>query len=405
MKSMMLRLLVAAMLLLACCVAAFAQGGTITIQGQAGTFPTIQAAINAVPEAGTVLVNGGDHQENLVITKGVQLIGQNSARINPATGNPIFVNNPSGSVQIIGFVFTIPANQVGILYDAVATTVQTGTILNCSFSGGLNSIVAREANFRIVGNIFTGFSATSIVVQGITGTISRKLRVSSNSFLGNAFAGGTVQSLTTSAMTVTDGAIQVDDNLILNVKTGILVSKCSGNVSRNEFTSAQIGMDFSDSPGVLVEQNDFSTSASFTNAFNAQGFTTAGMRLIRSGNAIVRNNTFAGGNGGIVVTQQSTGVTIDANVVRNMFTSPLGGGSGIVLTLSSSAEIHNNNIENNAFGLSVFGSAANATNNWWGAANGPSGAGGGSGSSISAGVPFTPFLTAPNPNAGAAQSG
>jgi type 1 fimbria pilin len=32
----MLRVLAAAMLTLACCVAAFAQGGTITIQGQAG---------------------------------------------------------------------------------------------------------------------------------------------------------------------------------------------------------------------------------------------------------------------------------------------------------------------------------------------------------------------------------
>ncbi|MBL8189009.1 MAG: right-handed parallel beta-helix repeat-containing protein [Acidobacteria bacterium] len=404
MKSMMLRLLVAVMLLLACGVVAFAQGGTITIQGQAGTFPTIQAAIDAVPQAGTVIVNGGDHQENLVITKAVQLIGQNGARINPATGNAIFVNNPSGSVQVIGMVFTIPANQIGILYDAVAATVQTGTILNCSFSGGLNSIFAREGNFRIVGNVFIGFSATAVVAQGIAGTTSRKVRVSSNSFAGNAVAGVTVQSFS-SAITTTDAAVQVDDNLMINVKTGILVSKCSGNVSRNEFTNAQIGMDFTDSPGVLVEQNDFSTSASFATAFNAQGFTTAGMRLIRSNNAIVRNNTFAGGNGGIVVTQQSTGVTIDANFVRNMFTSPLGGGSGIVLTLSSSAEIHNNNIENNAFGLSVFGSTANATNNWWGAANGPSGAGGGNGNSISAGVPFAPFLTAPNPNAGAAQSG
>lgn len=391
------RLMAAATFTLAFSVAAFAQ---ITIQGQAGTFPTIQSAIDAVPSAGTVIVNGGDHQENLVITKGVQLIGQNGARINPATGNPIFVNNPSGSVQVIGMVFTIPANQIGILYDAVATTVQTGTILNCSFSGGLNGIFAQEGNFRIVGNIFIGFSGTAAVAKGVAGTTSRKLRLSSNSFAGNAVAGGAVQSFS-SAITTTDGIIQVDDNLMINVKTGILVSKCSGNVSRNEFTNAQIGMDFSDSPGVLVEQNDFSTSASFAAAFNAQGLTTAGMRLIRSGNAIVRNNTFAGGNGGIVVTQQSTGVTIDANFVRNMIASPLGGGSGIVLTLSSSAEIHNNNIENNAFGLSVFGSTANATNNWWGAANGPSGAGGGSGSSISAGVPFTPFLTAPNPNAGA----
>ncbi|MFN0109512.1 MAG: hypothetical protein ACKVZH_11715, partial [Blastocatellia bacterium] len=164
------RLMAAAMFTLAFCATALAQGGTITIQGQAGTFPTIQSAIDAAPPAGTVIVNGGDHQENLVITKAVQLIGQNGARINPATGNPIFVNNPSGSVQVIGLVFTIPANQIGILYDAVATTVQTGTILNCSFSGGLNSIFAQEGNFRIVGNVFIGFSGTAAVAKGVAGT-------------------------------------------------------------------------------------------------------------------------------------------------------------------------------------------------------------------------------------------
>ncbi len=400
MKSMMFRLLVAVMLLLACGVVAFAQSGTITIQGQTGTFPTIQAAIDAVPQAGTVIVNGGSHQENLVITKAVQLMGQNGAVINPATGNPIFINNPSGSVQVIGFVIFIPANQIGINYDGVASASQTGTILNCGLHGGLHGVFAQEANFRIVGSVFTGFSATAVVVKGVAGTTSRQLRVSSNSFAGSAVAGGAVQNFS-SAITATDGTIQVDNNLILNVKNGVFVVKCAGKVSSNEFTNAQAGMDISDSPAILAERNELGTSASFSTAFNASGFTTFGLRLIRSNGAIVRNNTFNGGNSGIIVTQQSAGVTIDANVVRNMATSPLGGGSGIILTLSSSAEIHNNNIENNAFGLQVVSASANATNNWWGAANGPSGAGGGSGNSISAGVPFTPFLTAPNPNAGA----
>lgn len=397
MVSTMFRLSAVVIFLLAGCIAAFAQGGTITIQGQAGTFPTIQSAIDAVPSGGTVLVDGGNHAENLLISKGVQLLGRNSPVLNPVSGTPIFINNPSGSVQVISFVLTIPANQIGINYDAVASAAQTGTILNCSFNGGTNSIFAREGNFRVVGNVFINFSATAVVVKGVAGNTNRQLRVSSNSFAGNAGSGQPLSS----AITTTDGTIQVDNNLILNVKNGVLVSKCAGKVASNEFTNAQAGMDISDSPAILAELNELGTSSSFSAVFNAMGLTTFGLRLIRSSGAIVRNNTFNGGNSGIIVTQQSTGVTVEANIVRNMSTSPLGGGTGIVLSVSSFAEVHNNNIENNAFGLQVISASANASENWWGAANGPSGAGGGSGNSISAGVPFLPFLTAPNPNAGA----
>ena len=397
MDSAMFRLSAVVVFLLAGCAAAFAQGGTITIQGQAGTFPTIQSAIDAVPPGGTVIVDGGNHAENLLISKGVQLLGRNSPVLNPVSGTPIFINNPSGSVQVISFVLTIPVNQIGINYDAVATVVQTGTILNCSFNGGIHGIFAKEGSFRVVGNVFVNFSGTAVVVKGVVGSTNRQLRVSSNSFAGNA---GTGQSFS-SAITAADGTIQVDNNLILNVRNGVLVSKCAGKVASNEFTNAQAGMDISDSPALLAERNELGTSSSFSAVFNALGFTTFGLRLIRSSGAIVGNNTFNGGNSGIIDTQQSTGVRVEANIVRNMSSSPLGGGTGIVVSVGSFAEVHSNNIENNAFGLQVISASADASDNWWGAVNGPSGAGGGSGNSISAGVPFLPFLTAPNPNAGA----
>ena len=394
------RLMAAAMFTLAFSVAAFAQGGTITIQGQAGTFPTIQSAIDAAPSAGTVIVDGGDHQENLVITRPLQLMGQNNAAINPTSGTPIFVNNASGSVQVIGFTIKIPSGQIGINYDALAGALHTGTILRCVFLGGLHGVFAKEANFRIVGNQFSGFTATAAVALGVSGTTNHKLRLSANTFTGGAVVGGVVVQPVSSAITVADGNVQVDGNQISNVRNGVFVSKCIGTVASNIFTNAQVAVDATDSPTLLAERNASSISAAFSSAFNAVSLTTAGLRLIRSSGSIIRNNTFVGGNSGIIVTQQSTGVAVEANIVRDVVTSPLGGGTGITVSVGSSAEVHNNNIENNAFGMQVIGASANATNNWWGAANGPSGAGGGSGDSIGAGIPFFPFLTAPNPNAG-----
>jgi parallel beta-helix repeat protein len=63
--------------------------------------------------------------------------------------------------------------------------------------------------------------------------------------------------------------------------------------------------------------------------------------------------------------------------------------------------IHDNNIyENNAGFVYEGGSIINATHNWWGASDGPSGSGPGSGDSVSDDINYIPWLTSPNPNAG-----
>jgi len=75
--------------------------------------------------------------------------------------------------------------------------------------------------------------------------------------------------------------------------------------------------------------------------------------------------------------------------------------------------VHDNNIhDNDDFGLEVSaGVTVHAENNWWGAANGPSGGttdactsttADGNGDAISGGdVCFDPWRTSPNPGAGA----
>ena len=69
-----------------------------------------------------------------------------------------------------------------------------------------------------------------------------------------------------------------------------------------------------------------------------------------------------------------------------------------------SGSIHCSTIEGNSnpgSGPDV-GNSFNAPGNWWGAADGPSGAGPGSGTSVDSRVQFTPFLTAPPSGCGTA---
>lgn len=63
--------------------------------------------------------------------------------------------------------------------------------------------------------------------------------------------------------------------------------------------------------------------------------------------------------------------------------------------------VHYNNIFGNNAGLNYKGGRIiNATLNWWGASNGPSGTGPGDGDSVSDNVSYNPWLTSPNPDAG-----
>jgi len=67
---------------------------------------------------------------------------------------------------------------------------------------------------------------------------------------------------------------------------------------------------------------------------------------------------------------------------------------GISFEYSTSNEVHYNNIYNNTkygfYNYQTYG--ANATRNWWGSSDGPSGVGPGSGDSISSGVIYNPWL-------------
>jgi parallel beta-helix repeat protein len=69
---------------------------------------------------------------------------------------------------------------------------------------------------------------------------------------------------------------------------------------------------------------------------------------------------------------------------------------------SSHPQVHYNNFRGN--GCAVIGDGwmgpVNATWNWWGAANGPSGSGPGDGDPVNDYVDYDPWLISPNPNAG-----
>jgi len=171
----------------------------------------------------------------------------------------------------------------------------------------------------------------------------------------------------------------------------------------NQLTDNRIGINLIQSPNCLVEANVAESTAAFTASMNAQNLSVSHVRVAdASNNAQIRNNALIGGNLGISLVG-SAGVAIDSNIVRDTVSAGLILGVGISVINSAGVEAHNNNIEGNAsFGMLVVGASGvvNATNNWWGSSDGPSGVGPGSGDAVTANVNFSPFLTEPNPEAG-----
>jgi parallel beta-helix repeat protein len=111
---------------------------------------------------------------------------------------------------------------------------------------------------------------------------------------------------------------------------------------------------------------------------------------VNSRNTTIENNEIRDNAEGILIEGD------DNQVLRNDIRNNTGEGSGIHLTDSAEGNIiHCNNIEGNlAYGVynENVAETVNATNNWWGGANGPSFSPG-SGDKISANVLYDPYLS------------
>jgi parallel beta-helix repeat protein len=374
----------------------------VRIKGRPGSFLTIQQAVDAANPSDTVIVHHGTYAENVTIGKSLTLRGAGHPLLVPASGVPLLVDNPAGSVVIAGLDINVPSGQPGIFYDGLSDDdANLGVVRNCTIIGGQTGISARDSDLKIRNNYISGFSG-SLVSRGLLAIglgSTTQIEAVHNRIVGQPVIGNL-------GMTILTASIRIKSNDVSNTFTSaIQVFQTDGVIQLNQLTDNRVGINLIQSPNLLVEDNVAESTDAFTASINAQNFTVGHLRVAdASNNAQIRNNTLIGGNLGISLLR-STGVVIDSNIVRDTINAGSILGIGIsIFSGSTGAEAHNNNIEDNAsFGMRVDGTSGvvNATNNWWGASDGPSGIGPGSGDTVTTNVDFSPFLTAPNTAAGA----
>jgi nitrous oxidase accessory protein NosD len=418
------------MFLVLCCgvattvASSSAAAATLCVGSKPGCFSTIGAAVTAANAGDTIEVAQGVYNEDVEIGKSLSLVGKNRANtIIDATGlaNGIYINGLDHpglkNVSVSGFTIR-NANFEGVL----VTNTSNVTLDDNRISGNDQGIVFTEMG-PTCPNLPPFETAEDFDCGEGVHVIGLDHSVLSNNLIENN-AGGYL---------VSDETGPTHDNLI------------TGNVVRNNVLDCGITIpthpaapQFQPRAPFGIYANTVSDNVVSGNGVNGVG---AGIGLFgflpggRVSDNLVTGNIITGnGLPGIAVHAHSPGLNFDNNTFIGNYVSGNGqdtadaatpGPTGInVYSLfpisgtvaaqnvikseavdivfniavpagpTASLEAHNNNLNGQGIGVDNIGvGVVNATNNWWGCANGPNGPGCSSVEGV--GVHDTPFLSSP----------
>ncbi len=412
---------------------------------------TIQAAVNQVNVSGNVHVASGTYTEQVTINKSLNMIGAGAVTTiikAPATipiaSNPassvVDIDGAGVSVDMGGFTVSGPGpsgcgsigagifvrgsafanihdnkvldirdhpisgcqNGIGILVGRVSFAASgTAIIKNNEISGyqkGGIVISNIGSSATIEDNTVTGAGAVNFIAQngvqisgGATGNIKHNT-VSGHSFTPFTFASTGVLIFGSDADT--------DDNTLSENQVGIYHIEGSGTHKLNDISASFAGTGSPGFWGIVADPGGIPRVR--PEVFDAP---VASLQKSRTENTIaatytslVDQNTLTGDGsaGGVGLEADVFGTdvlnfTATANTITNWE-------YGIYLYRDPTATLNANIIDcNQIFGNTAFGVfnstgvTANAAGNWWGAIDGPSGVGSGSGDAVSADVTFAPW--------------
>ena len=366
-------------------------GGT-AIAADVNNGDNLQAAIDSASSGNTITVEVGTYAPITISGKYVILQGAQS-------GNDACDRDGTGESVITG---------TGILLELKSGSA--GTIIDgFTFSGSVNQIESTSGpidNVQILNNRFIGFSSSAIFLNnnGVDITVHQ------NSVNGSSSTGGGVIHLDTDnfdGFRLTDNCVIdatngfgffVDGNRNVGVSSTPRSPSISGNLFSNNQQSVNIGKrafeggtisgnTFSNNSydGLLggpkdssITGNDFSNNGRFGIALTSFGDTDP---LKGAQNNNITDNCFS-----------LNGFTYDG---AGLFFS-----SGQAVDTISTNDFHNNNFSGNYVGAFYGGTETiDGEDNWWDAADGPSGDGTGSGDFVdgatgTGAIDFDPYLAA-----------
>ncbi len=351
-------------------------------------FRTIQEAVNAVDENGTVYVSTGLYNESVTINKSLSLVGSrpfvkigahpNAPVLNggEATG-AILIDGTTEpvNVSVRNMIITKGKYSIAVLHNA-KVTISNNTISHYAKNGiTLGPVFLPEA-----GGISGVLSNNEIIGLGQTDTLAQNgIQVSENNtaiITGNKISNNiyTVpgKKWATGILIHQSGSVVIANNTLISNQIGInLIQVNASNVNGNNITGDQFTK-----AGIMVNNYDISSTNNTTGNTIKRNTLTGGLIGIWSsyahGNKYISNSITSSLRNGIYLWNSSNN-TLSGNTISSIRSSQYDNTSGIELDeeeTSSSNDAttsgsHYNNLINNVIVKSDSGFllAKNSKNN------------------------------------------
>ncbi|MDX1993757.1 MAG: right-handed parallel beta-helix repeat-containing protein, partial [bacterium] len=404
-------------------------------------FCSIQAAIDDIDtlDGHTIEVQPGTYTEQIFIYKDVRLESTGGAGVTtiaaPA-GSVMVDNGPNPAGLNVRSIVTVregaDAELTGFTVDGPVEsisgcgTLATGIYIHQLSALQINNVVVKDI-FLSDTSLYGCQAGIGIRVGGYGDAGTPGTAALENVEVFEYQKGGIVVSGEGSSAQIVDSTFTGGGNEDRIAQNGIQVSYgataiiVGANVSDHRCDNATCGADpltSSFGAGVLIYDADEVEVRNSTIEDNDTGVynygddtqiisnTLTGNRyygvFLDEGSATLTSNTISGGNYGVLAIAYEGAVadsvgTLTLNTIQNALISGIhlldsaAGSIKPVIDANRNAIINNEAGFNNTTSVQMDGEC-----NWWGASNGPSGAGSGSGDSVSANVDFINWLTTSN---------
>lgn len=409
-----------------------AGAATRTVPGQ---YPTIQAAVNAASPGDTIVIAAGVYSEHVAVsTDSLTIKGVNrdtviidATQTPPARLPGIWLNSVNGckvcSLTIRNAALGYVSGDVGdqqyaiLLSDSDYNVIQNVRTLN---SGAYEIFLWDDSDSNTVQDcILDGFrDATYHSLDGIFssgGSVDEGGRDLINN--GNVFKCNTISNVVFGISLTASDSSQILCNTVHAKASTYWTLNGFFSYGVNLFASSdnEVRDNTIDTPIIGVRMRDPLAGDSYVyagppdnnlvtgNAINLSALVALSGVNIRGGsNNDISRNAISGT--GIA---SSAGIRLDLSVDNPTTGNSIFGNDihdnliGILNSTGANSAHYNNIHGNTVFGISNLDAlnTFDAENNWWGAATGPGPVGPGTGDNVSLFVDFTPFLTAPVPQA------
>jgi parallel beta-helix repeat protein len=314
---------------------------------------------------------------------------------NVISGN-VALNHPNDrAIQIINS--PQPGNGNQIVNNVIQNAGQAG-IFTGAGSGDTNLLIAGNTVITANPGIVVGSSVTATITNNQVSGGSSGIQVANSS---NVVVISNTTSNNGDGISVESGSshVTVTNNAASSANNGFRITNSSAvTVTANQATNSTTGFFVDNGSNAVALFNNQAQSlntgvrvgsgaTNVTLASNTVDVTGLSLELQNSSHVVITGNTLINSGLGFSITNVAGNlVTATFNIITNtggvLFNS--GNASGLLLS--------RNNLANNTGITNTAAGTLNAECNWYGAANGPSGVGSGSGTPVSTGVDFNPWL-------------